>query len=268
MIGWIRLPYGPIIIKAIGGNALKLLKRIVIIITALVIIFVGVFGYYGFRSFSEMRKMKPADTSEIIDSISVLKDNSNNMYIIEGTDGYVAVDTALNPSIINRELGKLEIPADEVRAVLLTHTDSDHTGSIGLFKNAKVYISDAEEQMINGKTVRTMFIFKNKLEHQCDLLRDGQEIELCGLKIRCVLTPGHTPGSMSYIINDKYLFTGDTLSLKDGKAEVFNDFYNMDSGEEMKSIEKLSGHTGIEDLFTAHYGYSKDFVTTFKDIGK
>lgn len=242
---------------------MKIFKRIAIVITALVIIFVGVYGYYGFRSVGEMRKMKPANTKEIVDGIFVLRDNSQDMYIIKGNEGYVAVDTALNPSIIRRELGRLQIPADEVTAVLLTHTDSDHTGSIGLFKNAKVYISDQEEQMINGKTVRMMYIFKNKLDHQYSLLKDGQEIELAGLKIRCVLTPGHTPGSMSYIVNDKYLFTGDTLSLKEGKAELFNEFFNMDSKGELKSIKELSGLTGIEELFTGHYGYSKDFAAAF-----
>ena len=247
---------------------MRIFKRIAIVITALVIIFTAFFGYYGIRSLSETRVMEPADTGEIIDGIYSLKDNSQNMYVIEGTDGYIAVDSAMNPSIIKRELGKLQIPADKVKAVLLTHTDGDHTGSIGLFEKAKVYISDAEEQMINGKTIRTMFVLKNKLDHQYDLLKDEQTIELAGLKVRCVLTPGHTPGSMAYIVNDKYLFTGDTFRLEDGKAAIFNEFFNMDSKEELKSIEKLSGLQGIEGIFTGHYGYSDDFVTAFKDIDK
>ncbi|HEX2944423.1 MAG TPA: MBL fold metallo-hydrolase [Clostridia bacterium] len=246
---------------------MKIFKRIAIGITALVIIFVAAYAYYGVRTFNEMKVMKPANTGEIVDGISVIKDNFNNMYIIKGTDGYIAIDSAADPSIVERELGKLEIPADKVKAVLLTHTDSDHTGSIGLFENAKVYISDAEEQMVNGKTARTLVVIKSKLDHRYELLKEGQEIELASLKIKCVLTPGHTPGSMSYIINDKYLFTGDTFSLKDGKAAVFNEFFNMDSGTEMKSIEKLSGLKGIEGIFTAHYGYTMDFVTAFKDVG-
>lgn len=247
---------------------MKIVKRIAIAITVLVIIFAAFYGYYGVRASNEIRVMKPADTGEITDGIYTLKDNSQNMYVIKGTDGYIAVDAAANASIIKRELGKLGIPADQVKAILLTHTDSDHTGSIGLFENARVYISDAEEQMIDGTTVRNMFIFKNKLDYEYNLLKDGQEIDAVGLKIRCVLTPGHTPGSMSYIINDRYLFTGDTFRLKDGKAAVFNEFFNMDSVEEMKSIEKLSDLTGIEDLFTAHYGYSDNFEVAFKDIGK
>lgn len=247
---------------------MKIFKRIAIVITALVIIFAAFYGYYGIRAFNETRGMKPANTGEITEGIYTLKDNSQNMYVIKGTEGYIAVDAAMNASIIKRELGKLEIPADQVKAILLTHTDSDHTGSIGLFKNARVYLSDAEEQMIDGTTARSMFIFKNKLDYEYNLLKDGQEIEAAGLKIRCVLTPGHTPGSMSYIINDKYLFTGDTFRLKDGKATVFNEFFNMDSTEEIESIKKLSSLTGIEELFTAHYGSSDDFAATFKDFVK
>jgi len=84
-------------------------------------------------------------------------------------------------------------------------------------------------------------------------------IEIEDLVVKGVLTPGHTPGSMSYLIENRYLFTGDTLSLKEGKAELFNGIFNMDSELQGKSIRKLACIAGVEYLFTAHYGYTDDF---------
>ena len=39
---------------------------------------------------------------------------------------------------------------------------------------------------------------------------DGDEVEVAGLKLRAIATPGHTPGSLSYYA-DGLLFSGDTL---------------------------------------------------------
>ena len=43
------------------------------------------------------------------------------------------------------------------------------------------------------------------------LLRDGEVLDIDGIKIECFLVPGHTWGHMVYLIDDNYLFTGDTI---------------------------------------------------------
>ena len=43
------------------------------------------------------------------------------------------------------------------------------------------------------------------------LLHDGEVIDIDGIRIECFLVSGHTWGHMFYLIDDKYLFTGDTL---------------------------------------------------------
>jgi glyoxylase-like metal-dependent hydrolase (beta-lactamase superfamily II) len=45
-------------------------------------------------------------------------------------------------------------------------------------------------------------------------LHDGEVIRLDGgaaVQVRLLATPGHTPGSTSYLVGDRHLFTGDTL---------------------------------------------------------
>lgn len=63
-------------------------------------------------------------------------------------------------------------------------------------------------------------------------LQDGNTYTLgsSGVTIKSIFTPGHTPGSTSYLINDKYLITGDTIFINSigrpdlgGKVEAWSD---------------------------------------------
>jgi glyoxylase-like metal-dependent hydrolase (beta-lactamase superfamily II) len=71
---------------------------------------------------------------------------------------------------------------------------------------------------------------------------------------------------MCYLVNDKYLFTGDALSLKNDKIDEFNNFFNMDSEMALKSIEKIKNLNNIDYIFTAHYGYSDNFQKAISEI--
>jgi glyoxylase-like metal-dependent hydrolase (beta-lactamase superfamily II) len=207
----------------------------------------------------ENSKLFATETQELVPGIYSIKDDTFiNMYIIRANNSLIAVDAASSPKNVAAELEKLNLDP-KVSAVLLTHTDDDHVGAIKLFSKAKIYLSSEEEQMINGKTPRAVFFMRNKLTCPYEVIKDHQTIEIEGMKIQGILNPGHTPGSMSYIINDRYIFTGDTLSLKNGKAELSSDFYNMDSKTEGKSIGMLAGLIGPKYIFTAHSGYSDNF---------
>lgn len=63
------------------------------------------------------------------------------------------------------------------------------------------------------------------------------------------MTPGHTPGSMCYLVNGRDLFTGDSLSLKAGRAGLFNEFFNMDSETQKKSLRKLKNTPGVQFIY-------------------
>jgi len=202
----------------------------------------------------ELSNMNHLETQEIVSGIYIIKTKDANFYIIKADDGYIAIDAGSgNKRLVKAELSKLSIEPEKVTAVLLTHSDIDHTAALSLFKNAKVYVSKEEVKLIDGSILR-FGIVKNKLKCSYHIINNYEEMSFGDVKIKPILSPGHTVGSMSYIINDKYLFVGDALSIKDGKPASMTPAFNMDDEACKHSCEKLLDIKDIEYIFTAHYG--------------
>jgi hydroxyacylglutathione hydrolase len=238
----------------------KLFRRILYFLGTLLLIILLFFISYFVRARSAIKQMTPVETSQITNDIYVVKDGYVNMYLIKDGNQFIAVDAGNKKRDIKDELQKLGINPDQVRAVLLTHSDADHTGAISLFEDATVYLPEDEEQLINGETGRFLF-FGNKIDTKSYKLLDDEVLWIGSIKILPIPTPGHTPGSTCYVVNDKYLFTGDALSLKASGIDLFPKFINKNARRARKSMNKLSDLNGVQYIFTGHYGYTDDYRT-------
>jgi hydroxyacylglutathione hydrolase len=207
----------------------------------------------------------PLISQEVFDGLYVIKDDYVNFWLLRTKTGLIAFDTGMNRDVICAEMEKLNLRPEDVEAVFLSHSDAEHAGELKVFPNATIYMAKQEVQMVNGSTYRVPVIFlKNKLSVPYTTLEDGEVLNSSGVKVACVLTPGHTLGSMSYIVNDSMLFASDALNLRDGRVEVLDKlFVNMNLPLMEQSITKLSNLSGIKYLFTNHFGYSEDFGWAF-----
>ncbi|MBU0969868.1 MAG: MBL fold metallo-hydrolase [Proteobacteria bacterium] len=210
----------------------------------------------------EIGKMSSTDTGKIVDGVYAVKDAYVNLFFIKAHDTYVAIDAGNDAGRIQEELKRLQIDPEKVGAVFLTHSDKDHIAACSLFPNAEVYLSRAEEQMVNGQCSRFLFL-KNKFNYPHNLLEDNQVVTISGMTIKGISTPGHTPGSMCFLVNGSYLFTGDSMGLKDGEVTQFNNVFNMDSPAQASALGRLARLSGVEYIFTAHYGYTRSHKTAF-----
>lgn len=213
----------------------------------------------------EISLLKPIGTKKITEDLYCVATNFSNFYLLKTDNGYIAFDGGMDNNEAEREMKKLGISKESVIALFLTHTDRDHIAAVTLFKNATIYISDKEEDMINGKVGR-FGIYKNSITGKYKTLKDGEILVVDNTKIKLVLTPGHTIGSASFIVNDKYLFTGDTLSLDREKIKVFVEFFNMNTEEQKESIKKLNKYKNYKYILTAHFGYIERNSDSFKLI--
>ena len=182
----------------------------------------------------------PQPTGELIPGIYTVRNNRNNIpfvnfYLIKINEGYIAIDAGFDSIQTENELKKLDKSANDILAVFITHSHFDHIASLSLFINATIYTGNTE----NTELPDTSHI----------IMKDGEIIEFNNMSIQCIYTPGHTIDSVSFLINGKYLFVGDSL---------VNHSNNYDNELRRISIEKLLIIEGIEYIFTGHHGYKRN----------
>jgi glyoxylase-like metal-dependent hydrolase (beta-lactamase superfamily II) len=120
----------------------------------------------------------------------------NNVFVVrsKGTGEAVIVDAANEHDLL------LDVSrATGVRRVLTTHGHFDHIQAVTQLRNAGIDVGVAVEdaKMLPGYDFT---------------IPDDDVIEVGDLRLRTIHTPGHTPGSTSFLLEGHpLLFTGDTL---------------------------------------------------------
>jgi len=232
-------------------NFLRLSGLIITLLIACMLIF-----YLNFQH--SIKTMKPAETALINDSVWCIRDQFVNAYVFKGKSSYLMIDAGISKKNFGRELTKMGIKPKLITAVFLTHTDGDHIGALSLFKNAAIYMSRDEEQMINGVSGKNKF-FKTKWKNgPYTMIDDNDSLVIDGLSVKMLLTSGHTTGSCCYIVGSDYLVSGDNLTVRDGKYENFIEKFNMNTSLQSESIKKLPGPYSFRYILTGHSGIIKN----------
>ena len=245
----------------------KFFKKLLLVLAGTVALIIVFMITYLVIAKSAMKKMMPVETRQVTEDVYSIKTKYVNMYLVKDGGHFIAIDAGTKKGAVKDELKKLDIDPDRVRAVLLTHSDNDHAGGISLFDKAVIYLPEDEEQVINGETGRFLW-FGNKIDTENYKLLKDKSFRIGDLKIRLIPTPGHTAGSTCYIVNDKYLFTGDAVALDNGTIARFPKIINKSSRKAGRSMKNITGLDGVQYIFTAHYGYTDNYKAATSAINK
>lgn len=177
-----------------------------------------------------------------------------NCYICMNKDtkeGFI-VDPGDDELKISVNVSRLEmIP----KAILLTHGHFDHIGAVNKLKeryNIPVIVGAKEEKVLTDSRMNLSSMFGEPVKVNGDkFLEDGETFQVAGFDIQYVLTPGHTPGSgCFYIEEEQVLFSGDTLfQASRGRT----DFPGGSESDIIKSIKnKLLVLPGETEVYPGH----------------
>lgn len=135
-----------------------------------------------------------------------------NCYLLwkEGREDAVIVDPGAEDDKICEAL---EQNKKKPVAVLLTHGHFDHTGALMRFQDLPIYMSPADDFMLNDPAMNVGGRFGDTAPRPAatNPVADGDRFTLAGIEFTVMETPGHTQGCVCYFADDQLILTGDTL---------------------------------------------------------
>ena len=223
---------------------------------------------------------KPLNTGFIDERVSCIREYVANIYFYTKDGHTIMIDAGYNYDRLAEKMQWLNINPKEIKEILVTHQDTDHVGAIEegsdeLFRDATIYIGNIENEYLEGRKHRKVFWGLTTLpqviiNNPKILIEDEQVFYIGNIKIEAFLVPGHTWGHLVYLIDDCYLFTGDTLWLGADGGYAFLNTLAEDRKLQCQSLQRLKEILEKRNLqlkiITGHTGWTNDFVFAFAHI--
>ena len=151
-------------------------------------------------------------------------DANNYLLMDKNTKEAVLIDCSEYKQEIIEDIYKL---GAKVKYILLTHGHFDHI--LGVNKMTEALGVDAyinKEDVILAENINMMPKLLNLPMAEVPVINgrieDWQEFQLGEHKIKAIPTPGHTEGGMSFLVDNEFLFSGDTLFCQSfGRTDLF-----------------------------------------------
>lgn len=173
----------------------------------------------------------------------------NSYFLVnESTNGAILIDGGENYKLIKDTEKRLGFT---IKALLLTHAHFDHAGNAYKLQQdgVKVYISEIDApKLLNEQNLSGDFGRKFETLTADYTFSGGDVLNIEGIEIKVLSTPGHTDGSVTFMVSDM-LFTGDTLFFESvGRT----DFVTGNRLDLINSIKRLFLLEGDYNVYPGH----------------
>jgi len=171
----------------------------------------------------------------------------------EGSGRGLLVDPGDEP---DRILAAIDEVGTKIEAILITHCHFDHIGAVApvaTVTGARVYCPEIERPVLADimAYVPVSGIGPYDSYEADETLSGGETLELAGMTIDVIFTPGHSPGHVTYSVRDEgAMFSGDVL-FKGSVGRV--DLPGGDGPTLMRSIRELvESHPAETGVYPGH----------------
>lgn len=188
------------------------------------IIFTGIYFCFSFLGLHAQQASQWFTVKQLYPDVWEIDDHrSVNVYLIEGRDSALLIDTGIGAADLNSQVRKL---TGKPLIVINTHGHADHAG--GNYQFEKIYVNAADSaasrlsatagsranaarNMLRGATPQENEKYKGQEIHsELVAVKNGHAFSLGGRQLEVIETPGHTPGSICLVDREnKLLFSGD-----------------------------------------------------------
>lgn len=209
--------------------------------------------------------------------IRIIRLSSVNCYLVKNTSGFFLIDTGMAGTRANleKELEQAGCNPDNLRLIVITHGDSDHSGNGAYLQEkfgTKIAIHPDESKSIESGNflasrnanltflnkillglIKPFFALRKADRFKADVfLKDGYNLLEWGLDAAVLHIPGHSRGSIGVLTDSGELFCGDLMS-NDGQPRL----HFVDELEAAKaSVEKLR----MRAIKVVYPGHGKSFT--------
>lgn len=173
----------------------------------------------------------------------------------QGSDRVLIVDPGEEPARILAKLGEI---GGEAEAILLTHTHFDHIGAVAPLARATgapVYCPEMEVPVLADimRFVPWEGFGPYESYDADETVSGGETLDLAGLELDVIFTPGHSPGHVTYSVRgEEAIFSGDVL-FQGSVGRV--DLPGGDGPTLLASIGKLlDSHPDATTVYPGHMG--------------
>ena len=191
-------------------------------------------------------------------------------YAIETSQGVILIDAGVDEEarLLRECLISVGISIDQIRYLLITHAHYDHVFGINRVREVSGAVvcagaedcetlRNADRQALFSLFPRTPFS-GNSIPVDRELV-DGDTITLGDTKVQVMATPGHTPGSVCYLLEragERFLFSGDVVASMNFGPATYPVYlpprFKGDAADYAESIQRLLDMDPPDMLLTGH----------------
>lgn len=151
--------------------------------------------------------LSPSGSSQVAYNVVLVRDNASGKSLL--------IDSGNGGELLSK-LKDAGAPPESIDAILLTHSHGDHVGGLlaadgksPAFPNASVHITAAELDF--WRESRPAQAAACESAYKFNFITPDEKTPVFLPNIVALDTAGHTPGHVSFLVDDRHLFAGDLL---------------------------------------------------------